>query len=306
MKKKILLIGSKGFIVQNLQRKLLKADSFEVFGSDVVQDYNQKNYFVIDATNADFGILFQNTQFDYCINCSGAANVSDSLKNPLRDFHLNTYNVFRILDSIRKLNSSCRFINLSSAAVYGNPESLPISETQTLSPTSPYGIHKLQAEQICSEFHKFYEIETCSLRIFSAYGPGLKKQLFWDVYKKMLASDSIMLWGTGNESRDFIYIDDLVNIIISLIKKPIFYCGVLNVANGIEHTIESVVYTFGQIVGFDTKSINFSGEERKGDPQNWRADTKKLKEILPDFQAENSIQDGLSKYYKWLMTIEKE
>ena len=181
---KILIIGSRGFIGHHLFSYFSEKGN-EVWGTDVVDDYiNKERYFLIDASNSDYSSVFQSAEFDLCVNCSGAANVPESLKNPLRDYYLNTVNVFKILEAIRKFQPACKFINLSSAAVYGNPKQMPVKEDARPDPLSPYGFHKLQAEQICKEFYDFYNIRTCSLRIFSVYGPGLKKQLFWDLYNK--------------------------------------------------------------------------------------------------------------------------
>ena len=181
---KILIIGSRGFIGHYLFSYFSEKGN-EVWGTDVVDDYiNKERYFLIDASNSDYSSVFQSAEFDLCVNCSGAANVPESLKNPLRDYYLNTVNVFKMLEAIRKFQPACKFINLSSAAVYGNPKQMPVKEDARPDPLSPYGFHKLQAEQICKEFYDFYDIRTCSLRIFSVYGPGLKKQLFWDLYNK--------------------------------------------------------------------------------------------------------------------------
>ena len=131
---KILIIGSKGFIGQHLRRFLISRNE-EVWGADVVADYvHPEQYFVIDASNADFHALFAEIQFDLCINCSGAASVPDSLQHPLRDYNLNTANVFKLLDAIRISQKNCKFLNLSSAAVYGNPETLPVAATARLTP----------------------------------------------------------------------------------------------------------------------------------------------------------------------------
>jgi len=181
---KVLIIGSEGFIGKHLHR-YMKDQGHEVWGADVVTRYaDQENYFLVDASNSDFTSVFRQNQYDLCVNCSGAASVPESLKNPVRDYFLNTVNVFKLLDAIRSEQSSCRFINLSSAAVYGNPAQLPVIEAAITNPLSPYGIHKLQSEQICREFYEFHKIPTCSLRIFSVYGPGLQKQLFWDLLKR--------------------------------------------------------------------------------------------------------------------------
>ncbi len=241
---KILVIGSNGFIGRNVAQYIYNSGLYELYECDVVVDYVKPNYHLIDATNADYHTIFQKTKFEVCINCSGAASVPDSLINPLRDFTLNTYNVFKLLDAIRQYQPDCRFINISSAAVYGNPQTLPIYEQSDLNPISPYGIHKAQAEQICKMFHDYYKIPTCSLRVFSAYGPELKKQLYWDLFQKAKNTDSITMFGTGTETRDFIYIDDVVQAIFCCLRNTLYQGESINVANGEEITINNAVSTF--------------------------------------------------------------
>ncbi|HAT66577.1 MAG TPA: dTDP-glucose 4,6-dehydratase, partial [Flavobacteriaceae bacterium] len=147
----ILIIGSKGFIGSHCVRHF--AMEHDVWECDVVTDYNNDQYFLIDATNASFDEVFASQAYDVCINCSGAASVPDSIKNPQRDFMLNVTNVFKQLDAIRKHQPRCKYINLSSAAVYGNPKSLPIAENHQLQPISPYGNHKKMAEEVCKDFY---------------------------------------------------------------------------------------------------------------------------------------------------------
>lgn len=291
---KILIIGSKGFIGGNCVKYFSK--KYDVHECDITFDYNTKNYHLIDATNSDYFEIFQKNKFDVCLNCSGAASVPNSIKNPLQDFTLNTYNVYKQLDAIRKFNEDCKYLNLSSAAVYGNPTKLPISEKMDITPISPYGKHKKIAEDICNEFYFDFGIKTSSLRIFSAFGQGLKKQLFWDLYKNS-DKDIITLFGTGNESRDFIYIDDLVRIIEIVIIKSNFMADVINVANGEETKIVDAVKLFFKHYKPETV-INFSGENRSGDPNNWKADIKKIRGF--GYKRKYSFEEGLIEYVKWL------
>ena len=151
---KILIIGSKGFIGSHAYRYFKEKHS-ETYSADVAVDYSDKNYFTIDSSNSDFNEIFEKISFDFCINCSGAASVPDSLVHTTRDFTLNTFNVFKILEAIKKHAPNCKFINLSSAAVYGNPKKLPITETDEISPISPYGFHKKMAEEILTEYNTF-------------------------------------------------------------------------------------------------------------------------------------------------------
>lgn len=296
---KILIIGSKGFIGFHAMEYFNK-QNYSVMGCDVVTDYSSKDYYQIDATNSDYHALFEKHEFDACINCSGAASVPLSLEFPLKDFNLNTVNVFKILEAIRTYQPKCKFVNLSSAAVYGNPTQLPISENVDLQPLSPYGIHKLQAEQIGKEFYDFYSIPTCSLRIFSAYGNGLKKQLFWDLYQKILNSDSIELYGTGKESRDFIHVDDIVKAIHLVLENSTFSGETINIANGEEFTIEYVSELFRRNFKAQ-KSISFNNHVKQGDPLNWRADISALKAL--GYQQRVSLEDGIQRYIHWINSL---
>lgn len=290
----ILIIGSKGFIGSHCVKFFSKRHT--VWECDVVTDYVSNNYFIVDATNADYSDIFQHQKFDICINCSGASSVPDSIKNPVRDFNLNVLNVHKQLDSIRKHNINCKYINLSSAAVYGNPVTLPIKETDETKPISPYGFHKRMAEYICEEFHANYNLATCSLRIFSSYGPGLQKQLFWDLYKKALSKNEILLFGTGNESRDFIYISDLMEALNCIISVSEFKADIINVASGNELYIKDVVDIFYKLI--DKTDYKFGGEERQGDPLNWKADITKLSSY--GFRPKIGINKGLNEYFIWL------
>lgn len=291
---KILIIGSKGFIGSHCVDYFSK--EHEVWGCDVVLDYNSSRYISIDSVDSDFLEIFQNHRFDVCINCSGAANVPFSLEKPFNDFKLNALNVFKLLEAIRLHAPNCKFITMSSAAVYGNPGALPIKECQTIKPVSPYGYHKLMAEIICEEYSRFWNIQTCCLRIFSAYGPGLKKQLFWDLYHKILNDDYPTLWGTGRESRDFIYISDIVRIIELAIRYSSFNGEVVNVANGRQIKISEVAETVRRVSGTE-KVIRFNGVERKGDPINWEADISIINSW--GYKPSVDLETGINHYLRW-------
>ncbi|HNP34081.1 MAG TPA: NAD-dependent epimerase/dehydratase family protein [Flavobacterium sp.] len=296
---KILIIGSKGFI-GSYAVKFFKQQNFEVLSCDVVTDYNDKNYFQIDATNSDYLSLFEGNKIDVCLNCSGAASVPLSIEFPMKDFNLNTVNVYKILESIRTQQSQCRFINLSSAAVYGNPVNLPISEEANLKPLSPYGIHKMQAEQICKEFYEYYGIKTCSLRIFSAYGNGLQKQLLWDLFKKFTLNPAVELFGTGNETRDFIHVEDVVQAVHLVINNASFSGEEINLANGEEYSIAYVAQLYKDILKSD-KNIVFNQFSKPGDPLYWKADISKLKAM--GYISNKKFEIGVAEYINWVQQL---
>lgn len=292
---RILIIGSKGFIGSHCV-DYFKSKGFSVWQADV-NPSSEANFFKIERQNSDFSSLFIEQQYDVCINASGSAHVGFSFNNPSKDFELNVINVQKILIALRNYNSDCKFINFSSAAVYGNPQSLPISENSICKPLSPYGFHKLQSELLLTEYYNFFGLHTCSLRVFSAYGPRLKKQLFWDLFQKSITSDTIILFGTGYETRDFIYIDDLIQIIELVIEYSDFQGAIYNVGSNIETTISDAAKIFLDAYRPDAKVV-FNGEVKQGDPKNWLADIQSLK--VKGFKPQFDLTLGLKKYAEWL------
>ncbi len=295
----ILIIGSKGFVGSHCSKYFNDLNHL-VVGCDVT-DSDEENYYKIDSIQFDFSGLFKKYKFDVCINAAGSANVGYSYEFPEKDFELNVSLVINLLGAIKTNSPNCKFINFSSAAVYGNPKELPIKEDADLGPLSPYGYHKMLSEKLLLEYHRFFKLHTCSLRVFSAYGPGLKKQLFWDIFQKSKTNNTVRLFGTGSESRDFIYISDLVNAVDCIINKGLFTGETINVASGIETTINEAANMLANSF-IPNKEIVFSGDAKEGDPINWRADTTKL--VSFGFTPKYKIEQGLLEYYNWLMKLE--
>jgi len=297
----ILVIGSEGFIGKNVIEFFDKTQKFNMFSCDIVDNnYNNVNYFQIDSNNAEYDFIFKDNKIDFCINCSGASDVSFSFSDPIYDFRLNVYNVIKVLNSIKNYSPSCKFIQLSSAAVYGNPERLPISEGDSINPLSPYAFHKLQSEKVCEEYFNFFNINTCIIRIFSAYGKGLKKQLFWDLWQKIKTNNELSLHGTGNESRDFIHVNDVAQAILLIIEKGEFNSTIYNVANGEEVYIKKSVELFCDIVKWKG-TFNYNNQNKIGYPKNWCADISKIKSL--GFKKSIDFQEGLTDYFKWVQEL---
>jgi len=140
-------------------------------------------------------------------------------------------------------------------------------------------------------------VPTISIRIFSAYGIGLKTTTLLGSLSKNINKNHIEFFGTGDESRDFIYIDDLVYAIDLILHKAEFTGGTINIANGEEVSIKSAVKSF---LNFFDKEITyeFNGITRDCDPLNWKADISNL--IQLGYKRSFSFEEGLNKYITWL------
>ena len=173
-----------------------------------------------------------------------------------------------------------------------------MNETQPLHPLSPYALHKRAAEEVCEFAHRNYLIDVKILRIFSVYGPGLRKQIFWDMYQKMKQTGKLELFGSGEESRDYIYIDDLVAAVRLIVDKASFEDIYFNIANGEECTIREAAVVFAAKAGLRESNISFMGTCREGDPINWRADISRLKKL--GYSRSVSFLQGISNYVDWV------
>jgi UDP-glucose 4-epimerase len=158
----------------------------------------------------------------------------------------------------------------------------------------------LLSEQYCKDYFERADIRSCIVRPFSVYGPGLKKQLFWDIYQKSLGENPIELFGSGQESRDFVYIKDFASAIELIVKNDPFDAKAINVASGVEVSINQAANCFlKELKG--KGNLVFTGKLKEGDPIVWKSNIEKLHNY--GFTASYSIESGLGGYAEWLKNI---
>ncbi|WP_028981227.1 NAD-dependent epimerase/dehydratase family protein [Sporocytophaga myxococcoides] len=294
---KVLIIGSCGFIGRHIVEYYQKKD-YEVFGMDLVNNISPTyKYFKVLPNVIPYEKILKSVQPDYCFFTAGNANINFSIENSQADLEANTLQVSIILNAIKNLGLKTLFVNFSSAAVYGNPASLPINEESKINPLSPYGWHKYMAELVCREYSQIYGVPTFSVRPFSVYGPGQAKLLLWDLYHKSKKEENVSLFGTGKESRDFIYITDLLEAVDLIVRKGKKHGEAYNIANGKEFTIDWIANHFLKAAGYKGEIV-FTQQVREGDPLNWRADISKIEEL--GYSQKVDIESGISMYLKWL------
>ncbi len=288
-----LISGGHGFLGRYLVREFI-ARGAEVavvsrpasqlpVASDAVRSY------FLDLPSDELSHCLQEFKPDVFVHCAGKASVPASIEDPHADFFSNVVVTESILNAIRTTIPSCKFVYLSSAAVYGQPLKLPVDEHAPCNPVSPYGFHKHMAELLIREASEIHGLRTLVIRIFSAYGAGLQKQVVWEMCRQAVHAKKIILSGTGEEKRDFIHATDVASAVAILVNRDTEKHDVFNIASGTSRSIKELAKSIGKLAG--GVSVEFQGQINTGDPPDWRADTSKL--LATGFRASVQIDEGL-------------
>jgi len=296
----VLVTGAAGFLGRYIAAEF-KAQGWRVAGVDTASPENAPTE-SLDLYVATTLPARQFVDFLACagptlvVHCAGRASVPLSIAHPYDDFLTNTMVTVELLECLRLHRPGCGFLLLSSAAVYGNPDALPLTETTPANPVSPYGFHKRQAELSCLEYHQVYGLRTGILRLFSAYGPGLRRQVLWDLARKILQESTVALLGTGHESRDFIHGKDVAAATACVATRSALEGECINVGSGVETRIDDLALMVMTALGV-TKPITFDGTSPPGMPVCWRADIRRLQSM--GFQPRFDIVNGVANYVAW-------
>ena len=261
-------------------------------------------YTVVSGSD-DLSNLIRDVGPDVLINAAGTASVGASLDDPLNDFRGSVQTCAGVLDAVRRSGQNPVVVIPSSAAVYGNPASLPVAEDAALQPISPYGFHKTACELLAREYAECFGLRILTCRFFSVFGAAQQRLLVWELYQQFAGPEKIA-WvdGTGTETRDFVYIDDLAAALLALVQKFSASgqeCLLVNVASGIETSVLSLAEMIRDLVAPE-KKIRCRGNLRKNDPLRWRADISRLQMHLPSWQP-RPLNEGLALCVKvWRQT----
>jgi UDP-glucose 4-epimerase len=238
---------------------------------------------------------------DVIYHLAGGSSVGISLQTPAEDFRRSVVSTTALLEWIRVATPETKLIVSSSAAVYGDTGLDHIPEEGQFTPYSPYGFHKRAAELMCGSYAQNFGLKIAIIRLFSVYGPGLCKQLLWDLCNRLSHSPNLLeLHGTGDELRDWLYITDAIKILVSSGTSSALESGkplLLNGATGIGTSVHDVASLVCKITEV-TPEIHFSGQKRSGDPFSLVGDTTRIQEIL-DIQLDYPLNLGLTEYVHW-------
>jgi UDP-glucose 4-epimerase len=228
---------------------------------------------------------------------AGGSAVGPSIQNPYEDFQRTVETTARLLEWVRQHSPETRVIGVSSAAVYGAGFTHPISEQAQGTPFSPYGFHKAMLESLFASYRETYGLKLGVARLFSVYGPGLEKQLLWDICQKLekAGGGEVLLHGTGQELRDWLHINDACALLLQIATASELP-QVVNGGTGQATSISDIAALVSAAWG-GRNHIVFSGIGRKGDPASLVADITRARSL--GFSPETTIQMGIEQVVDW-------
>ena len=299
------ITGARGFLGRNLARHLADAGT-QVAGighghwprSDALAA-GVSRWVNADIHSASLELLqAEGGRPNVVYHLAGGSAVGPSFANPLEDFERTVHTTARLLDWIRLRCPSVPLVAVSSAAVYGAGHEAPLAESTAGTPYSPYGYHKSIMEALCRSYGQNFGLRAAIVRVFSAYGSGLRKQILWDFCNRLASTQGeLLLDGTGQERRDWIHASDVARLVAMIGRTlPSPDVPVVNGATGQGHSVAE--FTELALAAWGVRrTVRFSGTSRPGDPVNLVADVAQARAI--GFTPEVALAQGIQAYVDW-------
>jgi len=258
-----------------------------------------------NITDADLALCLCEGM-DVIVHLAANTGVGPSVENPRIDCLYNVIGTFNYLEGAREKGVK-RFVFASSGAPAGECEP-PIHEELPPHPVSPYGASKLAGEGYCSAYFRTFGVETVALRFSNVYGPlsSKKDSVVAKFIKKIMNKEALEVYGDGYQTRDFIYIDDLIRAIVLAANQPGIGGETFQIAAAAETTILELIEQLTEAasqVNLTEKIAHFCSDPRLGDVKRNFSDTSKAKKML-GWQAEIDLVSGLPKTIEWFIKQE--
>lgn len=233
---------------------------------------------------------------DYVYHQAAQAGVRTSVENLKKPHEINTVGLLTLLLAADE-HGVARFVNASSPSVYGEVEYPPYDEDHQNVPQSPYGVTKLAVEHYCRVWNDVYDLPTVSLRYFTVYGPRMRPNMaITNFTSRCLDGKPPIIYGDGQQTRDFTYTDDLVEANLALLDTPAADGEMVNVGSTRTITIEELAEHVIAETGADVDPVYTDPKE--GDARHTHADVTKARGLL-DYEPSTGIRDGVSKFIDW-------
>ncbi len=306
---KVLVTGGAGFIGSNLAARLL-GEGYAVRVLDDFSTGRRENVDgrveLIEGDIADEELVREAVRgVQVVFHQAAAGSVARSVARPLVTDRVNTHGTLTVLKA--SLDSGVhRVVSASSSSIYGGAGALPSVETGTPMPRSPYAVSKLAGEHYCRVFTQVYGMETVTLRYFNVYGPRQRPDSSYAaVIPLFIRAFSVgqqpVIHGDGRQSRDFTFVDDVVEANLAAARAPAAAAGgVFNIACGGSHSLLELLEVLGREMGVSTAPVH--AEPRPGDIRASQADVTAAREVL-GFEAKVSFEEGLRRTIGWYRDV---
>lgn len=317
----IIVTGCVGFIGFHVTRDLLKNKNNYVIGIDSINNYYSKNlkfhrlgllknnkhdnfeFYKINLNNNHLLKKIFKKNVSVVIHFAAQAGVRYSLENPRTYIDNNLVSFFNIID-LAKTYKIKHFIFASSSSVYGNSKKLPLKEEfSTEAPLSIYAATKKSNELIAHSYSNMFNLPCTGLRFFTVYGPyGRPDMSLFQFTKNIINGKMINIYNFGKHYRDFTYIDDAVNFVKKIIKKPskeLIPYQIFNVGNSKPITLKNYINKIEKILRLKAKKRFIKAQI--GDVYKTHAEIKKIKKVT-NYSPKTKIEIGLKKFINWYKT----
>ena len=318
MMKTYLITGGAGFIGSSLADRLLKEgqrvvviDNFNEFynpkikENNVKHNLNNENYKLerVDIRNAkEVNRVFEENNIDNIMHLAAMAGVRPSIENPLLYQEVNCLGSQNILEAMKKYNVK-NIVFASSSSVYGNTKTVPFKETDIVDyAISPYAATKKANEVMCHVYHKLYDFNVILLRFFTVYGERQRPDLAINKFTRLILEEKpIPVFGDGTTSRDYTYVQDIIDGIMKSFKYIEDNQNVYEILN----LGESEPITLNQMIETIEKTLNKKAiinrlPMQPGDVDRTYADITKAKKLI-GYEPKTSFEEGIEKFVKWYL-----
>ena len=291
----VLVTGGAGFVGSHIARSLVDDNEVRVLddlsGGDRANVPRGAELFEGDLLDGDL-LAAATADVDLVFHQAGLVSVPESVERPVESNRVNVAGTLAVLEAAREADA--RVVLASSVAIYGDPDSVPIAESDPKEPTSPYATDKLAVDHYARVYADLYDLETVALRYFNVYGPGQSGGAYAGVVRAFLdrveSGEPLAVDGDGTQTRDFVHVDDVVRANLAAATTP--HVGeAFNVGTGDSVSIRELAEVVADVAGAEAGIVHT--DPRPGDIDRSRADTSKARRLL-GFEPRIELTDGLA------------
>ena len=310
---KSLITGAAGFVGSHLAEKLLllghEVTGVDKFLDNYPQPFKENNLTKLrgregfnliqgDIVSLELKQLLEGV--DCLFHLAGQPGVRASWGEDFSRYTENNIMATQMLLEAAKGTGLKKFVYASTSSVYGDTRDLPMREDGLTRPVSPYGVSKLAAEHLCYLYCKAYAVPTVALRFFTVYGPRQRPDMFFHIFMRgLLRGEEIPLYDDGEQTRDFTFVSDIVDGVVSAARYP--GAGeVFNLGGGSETTLLNAITLVERIAGRKARLSRF--DRQKGDVRHTSADLAAARSKL-SYAPQVNLEEGLAQQWRWMQTL---